>query len=107
MFGAERRKDGGEFSFLATQLGPHPDPSPFGRGRLLIYKFLAHCEIDKIDKIHWVDLDLHMSTSLVNQVNPLKLPSLFEKIPITSNANATLLLAQTSFKIAERRRVVI
>ena len=32
--GADRKKDGGEFSFLVTQLGPHPQPSPKGRGSL-------------------------------------------------------------------------
>ena len=39
----------------------------------------------------------------VNHVNPVKPSSLslLEKIRITSNANATLLRARTSFKIAE------
>ena len=27
-----RGKDGGEFSFLVTQLGPHPNPLPKGEG---------------------------------------------------------------------------
>ena len=30
--GADRKKDGGEFSFLITQLGPHPGPLPKGEG---------------------------------------------------------------------------
>ena len=50
-----------------------------------------------------------MSSFLVNPVNPVNpvkpvkpsFLSLLEKIRITSNANATLLRAETSFKIAE------
>ena len=39
--GADMKKDGGEFSFLATQLRPSPCPLPKGEG--VTYEFLAHC----------------------------------------------------------------
>src|SRR5205823_12816513 len=32
LLGAGRKKDGGEFSFLVTQLSPHPNPLPKGEG---------------------------------------------------------------------------
>ena len=32
LIGADRKEDGGEFSFLFTQLHPHPSPLPKGEG---------------------------------------------------------------------------
>src|SRR6266568_2717034 len=39
LLGAGRKKDGGEFSFLVTQLSPHPNPLPKGEG--VTWKFRA------------------------------------------------------------------
>ena len=46
--GADRKKDGGEFSFLVYSATPSPRPSPKGEG--VTYKFLAHWLI----RNHWL-----------------------------------------------------